>query len=289
MNNDGQVDYLRVVELNEGYTHVVILQAVLGRNIYQDVASILLGRSQKSTVYLQVIGDPYIYGSNYIIEPIFGYMPPIFSFFWRNNYTAWNSPYYWGYYPNNYKTYRPYSINDYNKNIGVYIDNSRMNYNYGSQIRNQNYDKMRKTLSRRDYEISNPNRSFSARNQNRSVVNKRDFERRSSASTIRKDVDDKDNTRRQSSRVTNTRQQPKNRDYAPTVVRGRRDSNVVRVQKGEQIDRRGSRDVVVNRNSDEVTRKSVKRNKTSVRSTRKNRNRIYSDSPRRSRSSSRTR
>ncbi len=80
LNHDGQVDYLRVIETTEGYTHLVVLQAVIGYDRYQDVASIVVERRNNSRVYLQVIGDPFIYGSNYIIEPIFTYRPTIFFF-----------------------------------------------------------------------------------------------------------------------------------------------------------------------------------------------------------------
>lgn len=47
----------------------------------------------------RVIGDPYIYGPYYIIEPVYVYTPSIFSFFWGPRYFRWHSPYYWGYYP----------------------------------------------------------------------------------------------------------------------------------------------------------------------------------------------
>ncbi len=187
LNDDGRVDYLRVLELKEGYTHVILLQAVLGTNLYQDVASILIERHQNKQLYLQVIGDSYIYGSRYIIEPIFSYEPTILSIFQNRNYTIYSSPYYWRNYPNYYRTYRPYSVENYNRNIEKYLYNRRMSYNYGIDIRSEKYNRMSNSVRRNDYALTNPNRSFSVRNKNR-AVNRRGLEKyvRSSSVNYRK-------------------------------------------------------------------------------------------------------
>ena len=85
LNRDGYIDYLRVLETLDGRTHVLLIQAVLAANIYQDVATIVveMGFAQP---YVQVIGAPYIYGANYIIEPVYIVRPPLFDRFGRPNY-----------------------------------------------------------------------------------------------------------------------------------------------------------------------------------------------------------
>ncbi|MGC3979073.1 MAG: hypothetical protein QM751_13115 [Paludibacteraceae bacterium] len=88
LNQDGQVDYLRVVETAEGNNRLVVIQAILDRDVFQDVASIVLERRWNSRTYVQVIGDPYLYGPYYIIEPTYVYTPTIFSFFWGHTYVA---------------------------------------------------------------------------------------------------------------------------------------------------------------------------------------------------------
>ena len=40
LNNDNQVDYLRVIESVEGNTHLIVLQSVLGKDLFQDVATV---------------------------------------------------------------------------------------------------------------------------------------------------------------------------------------------------------------------------------------------------------
>ena len=83
LNGDGNVDYLRVIETADANRHLVVIQAVLAKDIYQDVASIFVEKDEKSeSVTVQVIGDEYIYGADYIIEPVYIYRPIIYDWFW---------------------------------------------------------------------------------------------------------------------------------------------------------------------------------------------------------------
>ena len=173
LNNDGQVDYLRVVEKMENNTHVVVIQSVLDKEVYQDVATIVVDKDQNSNTSVQVIGDPYIYGPNYIIEPAYYYTPSIFSFFWGSGYYSWHSPYYWGYYPEYYHHHSPFTLNIYLSNIYGHINHDHRYY-YSNTLRNQYARDIHASLSRNDYATMHPERTFSSRNDN--VRNKRDFE-----------------------------------------------------------------------------------------------------------------
>jgi hypothetical protein len=173
LNNDGQVDYLRVIEKNENNIHVVVIQAVLGENSYQDVASIVVERDQNSNTSVQVIGDPYLYGDNYIIEPTYLYTPSIFSFFWGPDYYNWYSPYYWGYYPSYYHYRRPFELGIYLSRISSRI-NHNQRYYYTNRIRDHRAERILNSVRRNDYGNRFPDRGFSSRNQN--IRNKRDFE-----------------------------------------------------------------------------------------------------------------
>jgi len=72
LNEDGFVDYLRVVEMVEENERFVLIQAVLGEDLYQDVATLLIESNgtdavtHQRNVTVTIIGDPYIYGENYI-------------------------------------------------------------------------------------------------------------------------------------------------------------------------------------------------------------------------------
>jgi cystathionine beta-lyase family protein involved in aluminum resistance len=54
LNNDNEVDYLRVIETVDNRTHVVIIQSVLDREVYQDVATIEIEKDRYNTVHLQI-------------------------------------------------------------------------------------------------------------------------------------------------------------------------------------------------------------------------------------------
>ena len=69
LNKDEEVDMVKVVEYVEGNTHLLVLQAVLGENDFQDVATIEIEKHTEDEISLQVIGDPDIYGPDYILEP----------------------------------------------------------------------------------------------------------------------------------------------------------------------------------------------------------------------------
>jgi len=61
LNEDGEVDYLRVVEASESETHVVFVQAVIGEDEYQDVATIDVEKDDSGETQVQVVGDVHMY------------------------------------------------------------------------------------------------------------------------------------------------------------------------------------------------------------------------------------
>ena len=165
LNNDGMIDYLRVVEVPERNVTLVVVQAVLDRDVYQDVATIVLEQEKQREVYVQIIGAPFIYGANYIIEPRFYRIPRIVRWFYSPYYSTWHSPYYWGYYPNYYRHHRTISINLYLSNTYRFT-NHRHHYRYSNSWRNQNAYQTYQHMSRNDYGTRYPERSYSSRNSN---------------------------------------------------------------------------------------------------------------------------
>lgn len=69
LNGDGYIDYIRVIDRQEGNVHAFILQAVVSENQSQDVAVIELQKLDNGKAVLQIIGDEDIYGVETIIEP----------------------------------------------------------------------------------------------------------------------------------------------------------------------------------------------------------------------------
>ena len=176
LNMDGMIDYLRVIEARENNVNVIVIQAVLERDIFQDVATIVVERDRYNRHHVQVIGDPYMYGYNYIIEPVFVRTPRIVSWLWRPRTYVWSSPYYWGYYPSHFHFRRPVEVNIYVTHVHRYI-NTNHYYRYTDTYRYNNYTRIHNQVSRNDWSRQNPNTGFT--NRNNSVSNKAEIETRS--------------------------------------------------------------------------------------------------------------
>ena len=177
LNGDGEVDYLRVVEAADNDRHLVVIQAVLAKDIYQDVASIYVEKDPKSeSVTVQVIGDEYIYGADYIIEPVYVYRPIIYDWFWGTAWVCWHSPYYWGYYPHYWRPY--YCVDPF-----IYWDHCYWHhyhrpicsYRHAHHVHHHHHH-MHQSVRRNDYGHAHPERAFVTRNASRNIKNARGFE-----------------------------------------------------------------------------------------------------------------
>jgi hypothetical protein len=69
LNNDGQVDYIFVNDLQEGDAHAIVLSIMLKENEQQDVAIIGIEKMGTESARLQIEGDTDLFPENTIIEP----------------------------------------------------------------------------------------------------------------------------------------------------------------------------------------------------------------------------
>lgn len=162
LNEDGFVDYLRVVESTEDGLHLILIQAVLAKDIYQDVATIDVEK-RGSEVVVQIVGNSYIYGTNYIIEPVYVRRPVIFTHFWGPSYVRWVSPYYYGYYPVYYHRWAPRPAFVYHRHVHHHV-HTYHTYRHVSVRKSNRAYQMYKRHGRNDYARTNPARSFEKRN-----------------------------------------------------------------------------------------------------------------------------
>ncbi len=183
LNGDNQVDYLRVIETVEGNSHLIVIQSVLGRDTFQDIATIQVEKDRNNQIQVQVVGDVYMYGNNYIYEPVYSYNPVIYNSFWVGNYNPYYSSWYWGYYPSYYYYWAPYPVYTYHNNIIVHI-NTHHHYNYVNTRRNtviyNNYYNGRRQNA---YEQQYPTRTFVQRNTGYS--NRRELDNRAQPGSTR--------------------------------------------------------------------------------------------------------
>lgn len=172
LNRDGYVDYLRVLETVSGYTHVFLIQAVLAANVYQDVATLVCELPRVTNAYVQIIGAPYIYGPNYIIQPTYIATPYIYNRLIVVNYRPWQSPWYWNHYPACYRHPAPKYLPHYQAYVTTYMTNNRycQKVTYPSTYHYADYEVATRSMQRHDYEQQYPERSFSSRNASRSTA-----------------------------------------------------------------------------------------------------------------------
>lgn len=165
LNNDGYVDYLRVLETVEGINHVFLIQAVLGNNIYQDVATVVAELPRTGTHYVQVIGSSYIYGPNYIIQPVYYTTPLIITHLIRPDYRPWRSPWYWNHFPPHYRHPAPIHIGHYRAYVNVYMHNHKYchEFHYAPSCHFPDYERMARPNMRNDFGVQHPERSFTQR------------------------------------------------------------------------------------------------------------------------------
>ncbi len=182
LNGDNQVDYLRVIESAERNTHLIVIQSVLGRDRYQDVATVEVERDRQNNVRVQVVGDVFMYGQNYIYEPVYYSQPMIYNYFWVNNYRPYYSPWYWGYYPTYYSYWSPFPVYTYVNHIHVHI-NHHHNYNYVPIRYSTAAVALHQPIRATAYQNANPTRSFNHRNEG--FRNRQDLVRNNANSGIR--------------------------------------------------------------------------------------------------------
>lgn len=164
LNRDGWIDYLRVIETHRGYYHTLLIQACLGAGYFQDVATLIAER-RADVLYVEVVGDPYLYGYNYIVRPVFIKRPPLWEVYGRSSYTVWSSPYYYGYWPSYYTKPKPIYLNHYQAYVNTYMANHHYCHHcdYPSQPFYSGYTEMTRSHSHNEYAASHPTESFDNR------------------------------------------------------------------------------------------------------------------------------
>jgi len=114
LNEDGEVDYIRVVDSGDSAAHALTLQVPVTESESQDVAVIEIEETAKDTANLQIVGDEELYGENYILVPqaksssvvmlnVYSWRPV--RHMWGPKYVFWVSPWRYKHHP---KWYRPW-------------------------------------------------------------------------------------------------------------------------------------------------------------------------------------
>jgi hypothetical protein len=118
LNEDGEVDYIKVEETVEENTHLIVLQVEIEENDFQDVATIEIEKKAEDDISVQAVGAEEFYGEDYIIEPVTEktettttvvhvHTWPLILFIFRPRYSPWRSPWRWRARPIWWRPWRP--------------------------------------------------------------------------------------------------------------------------------------------------------------------------------------
>ena len=164
LNCDGWIDYLRVIETHRGTYHTFLIQACLGHSLYQDVAT-LIAEHRPNALYVEVVGDRWLYGPNYVVRPVFIKRPPLWDVFGRPSYAAWSSPYYYDYWPSYYQKPKPIYLNHYQAYVKTYLSNHPYCHqcDYPKQPFYSGYAQMTQPYAHNDFAVQHPKESFEER------------------------------------------------------------------------------------------------------------------------------
>jgi hypothetical protein len=141
LNGDNQIDYIKVIDKQDGDTHNIALKVAINQNEDQDVAVFFVKKDNNGQVIIQLIGDEALYGKNYIIEPNSGSSTPtpnpgytgdqpppppvdggdvyaasswpVVQYLYVPTYSPWASPWGWGYYPSYWQPWTPLFWHEY--------------------------------------------------------------------------------------------------------------------------------------------------------------------------------
>ena len=130
LNEDGEVDYIRVIDNMQNEAHAITLQVQIDKNEAQDIAVIAIEKTGAESATLQIIGDEEIFGEELVAEPydevlnsegkggpsadyevtqviVNVWFWPSVRWIYRPAYVAYASPWYWGNYPGWWRPWRP--------------------------------------------------------------------------------------------------------------------------------------------------------------------------------------
>lgn len=127
LNEDGFVDYIRVIDYVKDDAHLITLQVAFTADEVQDVAVIELDRKDDKTV-VQIVGDEALYGRDYIVEPATENEKVAYNvntwtsvqYIYGPRYVVYVSPWYYGFYPGWHRPWRPYSWDIYYGHVHHY-------------------------------------------------------------------------------------------------------------------------------------------------------------------------
>jgi hypothetical protein len=115
LNGDGNVNFIRVIEETAEGVHLIVLQAQLAENDFQDVATVEVEKSGGEQVAMQVHGNADLYGPDvYVtVTDVHIHRWPIIALIYGPAYRPYRSVFHFGFYPPWWRPFRPVAFHVY--------------------------------------------------------------------------------------------------------------------------------------------------------------------------------
>jgi len=115
LDDNGEVDFIRVVEEASDDARVIILQVPLAENEFQDVATIEIEKNSDEDYNMQIHGTEIIYGADYYVAPVHVHIHtwPIIGWMFRPVYHPYRSVFHFGFHPVWWRPWRPVHVDVY--------------------------------------------------------------------------------------------------------------------------------------------------------------------------------
>lgn len=113
LNEDGKVDYIKVTEFGNDQAKGFSLTVEPVAGEVQEVATINIEKSGADQANVEVKGNQQIYGQNHYYHSSFGITDMLFMYWLFRPHPFYMSPYGYGYYPGNYRSYNTVSHTNY--------------------------------------------------------------------------------------------------------------------------------------------------------------------------------
>lgn len=115
LNEDNQVDYIKVTEYGDQQTKGFSLTVEPAAGEVQEVATIEIEKSGTEQVEVEVRGNEQIYGQNHYYHNSFGLTDMLFMYWLFRPHPMYASPWGYGHYPSYYGAHSPVSRSEYQR------------------------------------------------------------------------------------------------------------------------------------------------------------------------------
>lgn len=186
LDGNGEVDYIRIVEEVAQDTHLIILQAAIGKDEFQDVATIEVEKDNDN-YNMQIHGNEVIYGANYYYAPhVHIHTWPIISWIYRPIYRPYHSRFHFGFYPRWWRPFHPVHRTIYSKRVVRYTNRNTFVVRKTSRVRTIGIVKYKPRTSTRVTKRVTVKRNVNKNGKTTTVKTKKTVKRKNGKTTVKK-------------------------------------------------------------------------------------------------------